>query len=190
MEQIGLIARIVDCAAEIDQGRKWLDTEGLEATGRTSYRNGLAYAMDVFLEAHFQAAKDLASLILSEKAFITQELQFCDPSDTQTSNSLTQAIQGLDDALLALEAVDSASAYYVADMTFPHRSKYRVKGMPKDSFHIACISHRTRIGNIIRSPGINLAEKKLLAQRTANLTVAQAAYLDKQKTALAAYIIK
>jgi hypothetical protein len=103
---------------------------------------------------------------------------------------LTQAIQGLDDALLALEVVDSASTYYVADMTFPHRSKYRVKGMPKDSFHIACISHRTRIGNIIRSPGINLAEKKLLAQRAANLTSAQAAYLEKQKTALAAYTNK
>jgi hypothetical protein len=56
LEQIGLIAKIVDCTAEIDQGRKWLDTEGLEATGRTSYRNGLASAMDVFLEAQFQAA--------------------------------------------------------------------------------------------------------------------------------------
>jgi hypothetical protein len=89
-----------------------------------------------------------------------------------------------------LKAVDSGNAYYVADMTYPHRSKYRVKGLPKDSFHIACISHRTRIGNILRSPGINLAEKKLLTQRAANLTAAQAAYCEKQKTALAAYAIK
>jgi len=183
LDQGGLINKIVDSAADIDNGRKWLDTDGLENKGRISYRLGLASAMEAFQDAQLLAAEDLAALILSEKAFITHELQFCVPSDTQTSSSLTQAIIGFDDALLSLQAAESG-AYNIVDLTYPHNPKYRIKDMPKDSFHIACISHRTRIGNILRAPGINMAEKELLTQRQANLATAQAVYLEKQKSTL------
>lgn len=184
MDQIGLIDRVYESVYNIENGRKWLHTEGLEGKGRISYRDGLNMAMEAFDDAQILAASDLATLIHSEITFITQELQFCAPSDTQASSSLKQAIQNFDDSLLALQAVESGDAYRIADLTYPHQGKYRYKEMPKDSFHIACISHRTRISNILRSPGINMAEKELLTKRQSNLASAQAAYLTKQKAAL------
>jgi hypothetical protein len=57
--------------------------------------------------------------------------------------------------------------------------------MPKDAFHIACMSHRTRINNTLRTPGINMTERKLYELRAACMTAAQNAYLEKQKNALA-----
>jgi len=75
-------------------------------------------------------------------------------------------------------------SYQVADDIFPHDKKYRVKGFPKDSFHIACASHQTRIRNILSSPGIDLIEKTLLKQRFANMITAKNSYLEKQKESL------
>jgi len=56
--------------------------------------------------------------------------------------------------------------------------------MPKDAFHRACGGHKTRLNNILRSPGINLTEKKLLEQRLTNIITAQSVYYEKQKKAL------
>ena len=183
MEQVGLIDKIIKSAGQINTGRRLLDTDGFEREGRINYRKGLALAKDSFNEAQFSADSDLMTLILSELAFLTQELQFCDLSDTQTASSLKQAIQSFDDAILALQAVES-DAYRIVDLAYPHHKNYRYKDMPKDSFHIACNAHRTRVGNILRSPGINMAEKALLMRRQSNLTTAQAVYLKKQNAAL------
>jgi hypothetical protein len=71
------------------------------------------------------------------------------------------------------------------ETAIPHDKKYRFGGYPKDSFHIACGSHITRIKNILRTPGIDPIEKALLKQRLANLPTAQNAYIEKQKKALA-----
>lgn len=184
MDRIGLINRIFESVTVIDTGRKWLVTKGLEGKGRVNYFDGLNDALNAFKDAKMIAPTDLAALIISELTFITQELQFCDPLDNETLNSLKQAIQSFDDALLALDVVENADDYRIADKTHPRHHKHRVEGMPKDSFHIACRAHRTRIGNILRSPGINMAEKELLAQRRSNLATAQATYLKKQKAAL------
>jgi hypothetical protein len=162
----------------------WLATDGLEKDGRLSYSEGLDVAMSSFELAQIAASSDLELLILAEYAFLLQELKHCDPSDTETISSLTQAIQSFDDALLSLQAVESGKPYQIADMVYPHSAKHRLKDMPKDAFHIACAAHRTRIGNILRSPGLNMTEKALLKQRAANLTTAQSVYLDKQKQAL------
>ena len=184
MDRDGLRSSILFCAMQIDQGRKWLDTDGLESKGRVAYRSGLADAMDAFQTAQSQAASDLELLMLAEQAFIMQELQFCDSSDTHAAASLEQASQSFDDALRSLEVVSNSLLYGGAEKTYPSGGKYRYKGMPKDAFHIACIAHRTRIGNILRSPGINMAEKQLLTQRSANMTAAQNVYLDMQKKSL------
>jgi hypothetical protein len=146
---------------------------------------GLAEAMDAFQDAADSATENLELLLLAEYTFLTQELHFCDQADTQAFASLTQAINSFDDAFLALQTVKHPVVYAGAETTYPRNSKYRVKGMPMDALHIACISHRTRIQNILRSPGINTAEKGLLARRSANMTAAQNAYLEKQRAALA-----
>ena len=125
------------------------------------------------------------TMILAEYTFLTQELQFCEKSDKDSFNSLTKALQSFDDAFLALQAVED-SGYKMVDKATPHDKDYRVGGgFPKDSFHVACGSHKTRLENILRSPGIDPIEKALLKQRLINLPIAKNGYIEKQKKALA-----
>ena len=184
LDKSGLLAEITRSVTLIDQGRKWLDTDGMEHEGRVNYRRGLETAMSLFQKAQVTASKNLELLVRAEYTFISQELMFCDDTDTQAKASLEQAISSFDDALRSLYAVEDYASYKVAEMTYPKGAKYRYKDMPKDAFHTACIAHRTRIGNFLRTPGTNLAEKQLFEQRSSNMASAQSAYLSKQKHAL------
>ncbi|MDR0312700.1 MAG: hypothetical protein LBI14_03810 [Treponema sp.] len=182
MVPTGLVNSVYDAAAYIDYGRKGFAIRGKAEEGRISYEDGISQALSAFQEA--QATADPQIMILAEYTFLTQELQFCDKSDKDSLSSLTQAIQSFDDAFRALQAVEE-SGYITAEKVFPRNGKYRISSFPKDSFHIACIAHRTRIQNILRSPGIDPIEKALLKQRFANLSAAQNGYMKKQKKALA-----
>jgi hypothetical protein len=177
-----LILKVNGAAAAIDFGRKGFATKGKAEEGRVSYEIGISAALSGFRDA--QSSLDPHAIIICEYTFLNQELQFCNENDTDSHSSLTQAVQSFDDAFLALKAVEDSS-YQVADLTYPHNKKYRIGGFPKDSFHIACISHRTRIQNILRTPGVDPIEKALLKQRYANLATAQSGYIEKQKKALA-----
>jgi hypothetical protein len=148
----GLVNSIDNAAIHIDLGRKGFANIGKEREGRISYEYGIARAMTAFQEA--RASADPQTLILAEYTFITQEFQLCEKNDTDTRSSLTKATEDFDDAFLALQAVEE-SGYKTADKTYPHNKNYRVSGLPKDAFHIACIAHRTRLQNILRSPGID-----------------------------------
>jgi len=182
LARIGLVNKVYEAAANIDAGRKGFATRGKAEEGRISYEKGIAEALSAFKEA--QTTADPQTMILAEYTFLTQELQFCEISDKDSLNSLTQAIQYFDDAFLALKIVEEGD-YKSVDNAIPHNKKYRVKGYPKDSFHIACGSHKIRIKNILRAPGIDPIEKSLLKQRLANLPTAQGGYIEKQKKALA-----
>ena len=183
MGATGLVSSIAEAALAIDSGRKGFAIIGKEREGRISYETGIAEAMIAFKEG--QATADPQIMILAEYTFLTQELQFCEKTDKDSLSSLTQALQSFDDAFLALKAVEEGS-YKTVDQAIPHNKKYRVGGgFPKDSFHIACGSHKTRIQNILRAPGIDPIEKALLKQRLVNLPVAQNSYIEKQKKALA-----
>ena len=166
MDIPGLVNRIYNAVVQIDSGRKGFATRGKEHEGRLSYEDGISEAMLAFQEASnqgFAISADPQALILAEYTFITQEFQSCSITDKDTINSLNQAIQSFDDAFLAIKALDELDCKSV-DNFFPHNSKYRVHGFPKDAFHIATIAHRTRLQNILRSPGIDLIEKALLKQ--------------------------
>ena len=182
MDQSGCVSNILEATTSIDAGRKGFAIEGKEREGRISYEKGIALALSTFQEA--QSSIDPQAIILFEYTFLSQELQFCERTDTDTLTSLTKAIQSFDDAFLALQVVEDSSLYQGAEKTHPHSDKYRVQGFPKDSFHIACIAHRTRLKNILRSPGIDPIEKNLLKQRLTNLSTAQGGYIEKQKKAL------
>ena len=151
MEAAGLINSIISANSNIDSGRKGFATKGKEQEGRISYETGIASAMLTFQEA--QATADPQIIILAEFTFLSQELHLCDRSDKDSIDSLTKAIESFEDAFLALKAAEGFG-YITTDMTFPHHKKYRVKNYPKDSYHIAFISHRTRLKNILRAPGI------------------------------------
>ena len=178
MAAIGLINNIYEAATKIDLGRKGVATRGKAEEGRILFEDGIAEAIKTFKEA--QTTADPQIIILAEYTFINQELEFCIKTNKYILNSLKKAVHRFDDAFLALQAVDE-SGYATAEKTYPHDKDYRVKGYPKDSFHIACNSHKTRIQNNLSSPGIDPIENDLLEQRLANLATAQVSYIEKQK---------
>lgn len=182
MDPVGLPAKIITAVQYIDWGRKGFTIDGQEHEGRINYERGIAASLAVFREAQIVAEPQI--LVLVELAFLQQELFFCNETDTITRNSLTQAIQGFEDALHCLKTVEDGHLYQAAETTYPITSKYRIRGFPKDAFHLACISHRTRLQNIQRAPGINMIEKTVLEQRIANMKTAQGAYWEKQKKVL------
>jgi len=177
LDKTGSVTRIADAVINIDFGRKGFAIRGKAEEGRISFEDGIAEAQSVFREAQISADPHL--LVLVELTFIFQELQLCPESDKEAFGSLTQAKQDFDDAFLALEVVENSTLYKEADKLFPHRNQFRIKGFPKDAFHIACGSHKTRLQNILRSP-VDPIEKSLLKQRIANLVTAQSGYIEKQ----------
>jgi hypothetical protein len=177
----GYINNINDSVLAIVFGRKGWATRGKAEEGRLSYERGIALAMTTFQEAQISA--DPQTMILAEYTFLAQELYFCERTDKGSLSSLTKAIQSFDDAFLALKSVEKPD-YKIADDVFPHNGKYRAGGFPKDSFHIACGGHKTRLQNILRTPGLDSIEKSLLKQRFINFSATQGGYIERQKIAL------
>jgi hypothetical protein len=182
LDLIGLVNSIAEAVVNIDTGRKGWAIRGMEHKSRIPFEEGIALAVDTFQKAQISA--DPQTLILAEYTYLSQELQLCSEADKDTLSSLTQAKQNFDDALLALQVVEDNTLYKGVDKTYLHQSKYRINGLPKDAFHIACLSHRTRLQNILRVPGIDPIEKSLLKQRLASLKTAQSGYAAKQREAL------
>ncbi|MCL2006998.1 MAG: hypothetical protein FWG77_02835 [Treponema sp.] len=182
MVPAGLLSSIFSGAARIDRGRKGLSTNGQEHEGRISYEEGVAGASKAFSQA--LSTLDPLIIMIAEEAFLEQELRFCSESDTHTISSLTQALQSFSDAFRCLETVEDPVKYKAAETTWPNSRKYRVQGFPKDALHLACLAHRTRLYNTLRSPGINMIEKALLTQRASNMTIVQNIYTEKQRKSL------
>jgi hypothetical protein len=179
MDLTGFLNDLADLSNKIDIGRKGLSSDGEEHEGRLNYEKGISGALAFFQKAHVSA--DPQIIILSELVFLQQELRFCHETDTITQNSLTQAIQNFEDALCCLKIVENPETYRSAEATYLTATKYRVQGHPKDAFHLACISHRTRLQNVLRAPGVNIIEKTVLKQRADNIAAAQRSYIQKQK---------
>ena len=183
MALTGLLNSIITSAERINDGRYGIKTAGKEQEGRLSYEKGIAEASKAFSQAASTA--DPQVILLAEETFVEQELQFCSEEDIHTRSSLTQVLQSFEDAFLCLKAVEDISGYKTADNTWPHNQKYRIHDFPKDAFHLACISHRTRLLNVLRTPGMNMIEKVVFQQRIDNMSVAQGSYIQMQKKVFA-----
>jgi hypothetical protein len=186
LDLITLASNIIKAATSIDSGRKGFAIKGKAEEGRINYEIGIARAMTAFQQAseqEFAATANPRTIIVAEYTFLSQELEFCGKNDIDSLNSLTQAVQSFDDAFLALKIAEEKTFYYIVDNAIPHSSKYRVNGFPKDAFLIAIISHKTRIKNILRTPGLDPLEKALLKQRLLNLSAGQRGYNELQKKA-------
>jgi hypothetical protein len=181
MVQPSLLNSLIAFANDIDAGRKGLAADGMEHEGHISFDRGISGALTAFKESG--ADGDPQTLVLAESVFLQQELQFCGETAKATRTSLTRAVQEFNDALLAYEAVQD-KRYIITEKAFQHSPKQRYQGFPKDSFHMACISHRTRIQNILKVPGMNPIERSVYEQRLANMIIAQNSYLALQKKAL------
>jgi hypothetical protein len=182
LDQTGLILKIAQAVHAIYQGRKGLTIDGEEHEGHLSYDLGIIGAGNTFKDA--QVSGDPETILKVERTFLEEELQFCTPSDNIAISSVTQAIQSFKDSLHALAIVEKSASYQDAEQTYPTHPRYRIHGMPRDAVHVAAAAHKTRIANIIRAPGINIAEKSLFQQRASNMAALQHSYLEKQKTAL------
>jgi len=182
MDLIGFLDDLADFSNIIDLGRKGLATDGREHEGRINYERGISGSLDLFKIAQLSA--DPRTIILSELVFLKRELQFCHETDSITKSSLNQAIQSFEDALRCLSVVEDFKAYQAAEATHLTTKKYRIRNLPKDAFHLACIGHRTRLQNVLKSPGMNVIEKTVLQQRIKNMTAGQLAYTEKQERAL------
>jgi len=91
-----LVYKISDAALAIDYGRKGFAIRGKAEEGRISYETGISLALSAFRDVsnfQFASTNDPQAIILIEYTFINQELQFCDEADTDSKNSLTEAIQ-------------------------------------------------------------------------------------------------
>ena len=153
MDLTGLLNSITLAVDNIDKGRRFFVTDGLEHAGRIAYEDGISIALDTLKKASnhgFAVSADPQTMILVEMTYLQQELHFCNE----------------------------------AEATYPTSPKYRYHGFPRDAVHLACDAHRTRLKNTLRSPGINMIEKAVLAQRISNMTTIKAAYSEKQRTAL------
>jgi hypothetical protein len=166
----------------IAKGRRGLATKGSTEEGLEFYQKGLAIAMRVFKEA--LEGGDPETIILVDEAFVAEEQASCDPRDAAATGSLRAAAVGHNEALRVLPTVKDAAAYQAAETTYPQDSHYRHKGMPKDSFHVACKGHAARLGNTLKTPGMNMLEKAVYRQRQVNMIAVQGVYLALQKTAL------
>jgi len=182
LEATGLATKTVNSVIAIYVGREGFATRGKEHDGRLSYEAGIAEAKSAFLES--QASGDPQVILFTEYTYISQELELCPETDKYSRQSLTNARQSFRDAFLVLQVVEDSAIYQGVDKAFPHHKDYRYGGFPKDAFHIACMAHKTRLQNILRSPGIDPIEKDLLEQRVANLATAQNGYATKQQKAL------
>jgi hypothetical protein len=132
-----LTDRIFDAVRLITEGRVGLRTKGKAEKGRTYFAQGLQKATAIFTEV--QATRDPYMMLLAEYVYVGQELASSRPEEKEARASCEAAMQDFDDAFLALTAMNNHAGYKIADMAFPHRDKYRYKGMPNDAFHIAYI---------------------------------------------------
>jgi hypothetical protein len=182
LDLAGLVDSIITATASIDSGRKGFAIRGKEQEGRINYEDGIERAMTIFQNAQTTAAPQI--ILLAEYTFITQELEFCEKTDKAARSSLTRAIRFFDDAFLALEMVNDKTLYQCADKVIPHDSEYRIKGYPLDSFHVAIKGHKSRLQNILKTPGLDPIEKSLLKQRLDTLSAGQIGYVELQRKAL------
>jgi hypothetical protein len=129
LEKTGLPSRIYDSVSDIYNGRAWLDTDGLERDGRIGFNKGLAAAIAAFQEAAAAASFDLENLIICEYTYESQELAYCADEDIATKNTLTTAMQGFKDALVALKILGTPASYRIAEQTYSHHKDCRYNGM-------------------------------------------------------------
>ena len=157
MDLAGLLNNILIGSSNIDIGRKYLATDGLEHAGRLSYEDGISLALSTFKDA--QTSADTQTLIFVELTYLQQEFQSCNEDDVITRSSLTQAIQSFEDALRCLKVVEDSALYKAAEATYPTATKYRYHGYPCDAVHLACTAVNSFFANTV---GIDVQGSRII----------------------------
>jgi hypothetical protein len=172
--------RLFDGVASIANGRKALDTEGIEALGRINFRKGIAEAELAFKDAY--NSDSVKTIAQSERTFVSQELLLCDKENKYAADSLNAAITDFKDALNALKSFEIEGAYkYINDSYSTRRKNERIGGFPNDVVHKAFKSQKARLRNNLATTAISSVERELVLQRIKNLDHGQELYKEMQK---------
>lgn len=102
----------------------------------------------------------------------------------QAQTSIKEAIKEVDGAEKALNIVKNKEAYQIVNDAHSPKDKDRKNGLPQDAFHVFINSHRTRLGNRIRSVEASFEERLLLKERYSNMDIALKEYIKLQAKAL------
>jgi hypothetical protein len=183
MDQNGLSIDIFNAGWYIAKGRKSVFIQGEEQEGRKNFERGHALARKTFQEA--LDTGDVQLVLLAENLFVAQELAESEADEKEGIASAKKAIERFDDAFLALEVVAHSDVYHLVDKAFPHDREHRHNGLPRDSFHVACDSHKARLKNGLSRIGIAKLDRELAKVRLAAVNAIQEVYCGMQEQALA-----
>jgi hypothetical protein len=184
MDKNGLENNIANAGLYIANGRKSVFLQGEEQEGRLTFEKGHALARKTFQEALTTGDVDL--ILLAEYLFVAQELAESEADEKEGIASAKKALERFDDAFLALEVVAQNEAYRPMDKVFPHDRDYRHNGLPRDSFHVACDSHKARLKNGLSRIGIAKLDRELAKVRLAAVSAIQEVYCGMQEQAMTA----
>jgi hypothetical protein len=179
----GSLTDIINAVRLIEKGRLKQFTDGQAEEGLQEFKEGSAILKQVFLDA--QATGNIETILNAEYDFLGSELSMGDPEEVHARASAEAALEKLDDAFLAYEAVQDSAAYKNTDKAFPHHGKpYRYKSLPKDGFHVFCESHNARLQNGHTRYGVSSIDRDLINLRIDTLAALEETYCVLQRKAL------
>ena len=129
-------------------------------------------------------SKDVNVIIDAERMMLRHETEFYGKNNLQALKSLNEAIKELDGATKALDIVKDKHLYQAVNAAHSPKDRDRKNGFPKDAFHTFTNSHKTRLGNRLRSIEASFEERLLLKERYNNMQIVQKEYMKLQSKAL------
>lgn len=182
MEQIGLINKL---SADLNVAYKSHEFAANSKENKTNSQDLKIVAADII---QIGASKTINTIIASERVILRHESLFYGSDNPQALKSLNEAIKELDGAAKALSIVKDADKYHIVNDAHSPKDKDRKNGLPKDAFHVFINSHKTRLGNRIRSIEASFEERLLLKERYNNMQIAQAEYMKLQAETLGIFL--
>jgi hypothetical protein len=114
------------------------------------------------------------------------ELSASQGSEPVAVSSAQSAVRKFEEGLAALEAVGNPQRYEAVHTVLSTEPSFRYKGMPKDAFHVACMSDIARVRNGLSRMGLSKEDKAIAHKRIAVMNGAQNAYLLLQSKSIPA----
>jgi len=178
MEKNGLFVEMGKGVAKLAEGRRKLYIKGTEIEGLDKYQEGCSIIVSLFDEALATADPEL--LLLAEFFYTASELAESAGNEPVAINSSQTAVRKFEEGLQALKIVTDLKLYRAVHQAISTEKPYRYKGMPKDAFHIACLSDAARVRNGLSRMGLSDEDKKIARKRIEMLNVAQDCYAAMQ----------
>jgi hypothetical protein len=167
-----------DGVATLAKGRQTLYTEGTEAYGLKLYKEGYEIVFSLFNEAI--VSEDAELMLLAEFFYTSGELSASEGNEPVAKSSAQTAVRKFEEAMQALQTVASPN-YSLLHRALSTDKAYRHRGMPKDAFHVACLSDMARVRNGLSRMGLSPEDKGIAHKRIELMNAAQDCYCRMQE---------